>query len=88
MARVPRHSARIGTAMISPVGALMNEATAKAAKAKTHVHTAKASCGCQVTVSHLSPGCQLLDTERCTEHAWERDPKTGKTITRAKESHD
>jgi hypothetical protein len=63
--------------MANPVGLLILDAE-KRAKKKAGGHTSEAPCGCRVTVSWFSEHSRSNKIERCTEHEYPRDEKTGK----------
>lgn len=51
----------------SPIGRLYLEAEKNSAR-KANGHTSDASCGCQVTVQHVSPDTQLITFNPCQKH--------------------
>lgn len=68
--------------MASPIGALMAESLLKAVKKTTSQHTSEAPCGCRVSTSLPEKGhtgCQVIDIDRCPEHAYRRDEKGKRT---------
>ena len=63
--------------MSSPVGSLILDAE-KRAKKKSGGHTSVAPCGCQVVVTWFSETSRSNKIERCPEHEFPRDKKTGR----------
>lgn len=66
--------------MVAPVGLLILDAEQRAKKKASSVHTSTAPCGCTVTVSWFSEHSRSNDIDRCPEHEYPRDPKTGKRL--------
>ena len=52
----------------SPIGRLIVDATNKAERKTSGVHTATAPCGCEIVVTILSPGSHGIHFDRCSEH--------------------
>jgi hypothetical protein len=58
--------------MQSPVGSLILDAETRSKKKPSKVHTSKADCGCEVTVSWFSEDSRTTKTVRCPEHEFVR----------------
>lgn len=59
----------------SPIGALIVEGQTKSLKKTTGMHTAKAACGCEVTVSRFGEHSTRNEIQHCADHALDPNRK-------------